>query len=532
VEKQKRKLYPLLFIVPIGVCASILILWITAYGPGVSPDSSIYVETATSILAGNGFFSEGRPMTHFPPVYPLLLSLVGHFYHHDMLQAARLIGAFLFGVNVVLIGIAVHMCTRRDFLATMCGIFIFLFSAAAISTHSMAWSEPLFITVLLAAFILLSLHIANPSLFLLLAASLAFGLATATRYVGVTTLPPMIFGLVLLGNRPMRHRIKDAAIGIVVAGIPLCAWMIRNVVIAQESTDRSFVFHPIGWGHAKALFFTLYGFVFPVSISTWTKAIHLVVVTVIMFSSIAILHRKNYIRRNVNSFRIVFPSLSIMFALTYISFVLVSISFFDANTPLDARILLPVFIFLTITVVSVAWSLSQALDKRIIWWSFILLVFLSIAINGDRAVLEAVDIHRNGRGYTSRYWRNSKVISQLTFVRETGKIYSNGADVVRFWTKRKTVDIPNKTFASTRKSNQGYEEQLQLMCRECIEGKAIVVYLNGITWRWYLPTFKELESKCNMPVLWRSDDGVIYGRHLKTEDAALEGDSAALHPRQ
>ena len=532
MEKQKRQLHPLLLLVPIGVCASILILWITVHGPGVSPDSTTYIETAISILAGNGFFAGGRPMTHYPPAYPLLLSLAGHFYHHDMLQAARLLGAFLFGVNVVLIGVAVHVCTRRNFLATMCAICVFLSSAAAITVHSMAWSEPPFITFSLAGFIFLSLHIEHPRLYLLLAASLAFGLATATRYVGVSVLPPMIFGLLLLGNRPMRHRIKDAFIAIAVACIPLCAWVIRNIVISQTLTNRSFAFHPVGLGHAKQLIATFHAFVLPVSIHGWTKAIPFVVITVIFITSIAILHRKNYIRHNVNAFSIVFPSLSIVFALTYISLVLVSIAFFDAHTPLDTRILLPVFIVLNITVVSVAWSLSQALDKRIIWWSFILFVFLSVKINGDRAVFEAVDMHRNGRGYTSRYWQNSEAISQLTSVCDTGKIYSNGPDVVRFWTKREVLWIPNKTFPGTRRSNQNYEEQLQLMCRECIEGKAIVVYLNGITWRWYLPTFKELESKCNMPVLRRYDDGVIYGRHLRTEGGALYGDSAELHPRQ
>ena len=520
MEKQKRQMSPLLFLVPIGMCASFLILWITALGPGVGPDSTTYIDIAISILSGKGFFAGGRPMTHFPPGYPLLLSLAGYFQHHDMLQAARLLGAFLFGVNVILIGIAVHMCTRGDFFASMVGICIFLSSEAAIYAHSMALSEPPFITFSLVAFILLSLHITHPSLYLLLAASLAFGLATVTRYVGIFTLPPMIFGLLLLGNRPMRHRIKDAFIAIAVACIPLCVWVIRNIVIAQTLTNRSFAFHPVGLGHAESLIHILHGLVFPpLSISGWTKAVHLLVITVIFFTSIAILHRKNYIRRNVNSFGIVFPSLSIVFALTYFFFVLVSKSFFDASTPLDTRILLPVFIFLIIAVVSVAWSLSQALDNRIIWWSFILFVFLSVTINGNRAVLKVVDMHRNGRGYTSLYWRNSETLFQLTSVRETGKIYSNGADVVRFWVKREALKIPIKTFPMINRSNQDYEEQLQIMCRECIEGNAIVVYLNGITRRWYLPTFKELESKCNLPVLSRCDDGVIYGRHLRTEGA-------------
>jgi hypothetical protein len=69
-----------------GACASLLMLWITTYGLGISPDSMVYMETAKSILAGHGFFTggldvvntrRGTPMTHFPPAYPLLLAGAG-----------------------------------------------------------------------------------------------------------------------------------------------------------------------------------------------------------------------------------------------------------------------------------------------------------------------------------------------------------------------------------------------------------------------------------------------------------------------
>ena len=60
--------------------------------------------------------------------------------------------------------------------------------------------------------------------------------------------------------------------------------------------------------------------------------------------------------------------------------------------------------------------------------------------------------------------------------------------------------------------NQGFDEQLQAMCREVQEGKAIIVYLHGINWRSYLPAPQELEARCSMAVLYRLDDGAIYAR--------------------
>ena len=57
----------------VGVCASAVMYQITAQGPGVTPDSTTYIETARALLARNGFFVNGQPVTHYPPVFPLLL---------------------------------------------------------------------------------------------------------------------------------------------------------------------------------------------------------------------------------------------------------------------------------------------------------------------------------------------------------------------------------------------------------------------------------------------------------------------------
>lgn len=100
----------------VGILASALMFWTTAHGPGVSPDSTVYIATAKSLLAGKGFYSGGRAMTHFAPVYPLLLAAAGAF-DNNILHASRLLGAFFFGVNAVLIAFAIYMCTERSVTA-------------------------------------------------------------------------------------------------------------------------------------------------------------------------------------------------------------------------------------------------------------------------------------------------------------------------------------------------------------------------------------------------------------------------------
>lgn len=491
------------------VFASIQIFWVTDYGLGVSPDSISYIEAARSLLAGEGFFVNSGPLVHFPPIYPLLLAGVGLLQQEDILQAGLLLAIFFFGANVTLLGFAVQMCTRHSLSATGCAILIFLSSAPVIAIHSMAWSEAPFIMFLLATFILLSSYIRQPRSYILLLASMMAGLAITTRYVGITLLPPTIFALLFLGDQPVKYKIKDSVFFMSVACLPLTAWLIRNILIAQTATNRSFAIHPINFDHLKAFVDTIHGFVLPISLSFWVKVFYLGLGAIFFIIGFTILYKKNYINPNVRSIHIVLPALCLLFALTYIIFLMISISFFDAHTPFNSRILLPVFLALIITSISLAWSLTRALAQRYIWYSFIFFALCSISINSIRAVSVALYIHENGQGYTSQYWQRSQTIYYLTNAHDVRKIYSNDPYVIQFLTGKEAVSLPHKIFTSTRLLNPTYEEQLRQISEQCKEGKVLIVHLHG-TGRWYLPSVEELEARENLPVLQRFEDGVVY----------------------
>ena len=531
---QKKYLVHFLIIALFGAFASVMMFWITVYGPFVGPDSVAYIETARSLLAGNGFYAGDQPMTHYSPVYPLLLAMAGLFQHGDVLQAGRWLCVILFGANIILLGIAVLICTEFSLPAAGCAMFVFIASSPIISIHSMAWSEAPFTTFTLAAFVLISLYIARPRSSLILAASLSAGCAMATRYAGVTLLPPVVLVLIFLGDRPMKHKIRDTFIFTTIALLPLASWLIRNMVTTETLTDRTLAIHVFSSQHIKNLISTMYDFALPMSMSDGSKAFYLGFAAIFFLVSLAFLHKKNYISSNANTIRIILPALCILFFFTYISFLVISVSFFDAHTPLNARILLPAFLVISIAGISLAWSFSSVLDSRIIWYSFIGFVFLSVTLNSFQAMTAAIIIHRDGYGFTSRQWKNSETIVSAMSLAGDMKIYSNGSDIIQFLTGRRVTMIPSFTNPETLKPNEDYEKQMQVMCREVDECKAIVVYLNGITWRQYLPAPQALEAKCVMPVLGRLNDGSIYGRSKRKAEkgAAQGGDSAVRHYRQ
>jgi hypothetical protein len=495
----------------VGVCASVLMYWIMAQGPGVSPDSTIYIETARSLLAGNGFFVRGEAVTHYPPVLPLLLGVVGLFSHGDILLAGRLLAALLFGANLVLLGLTVQACTRHSLIATGCAILVFLFSATVVLIHSMVWSEAPFISFSMAGLLLLAYHVTRPSPSLLVLASLMIGLAASTRYVGVVLFPATAFAILLLDKRSLKHRAKDILILSCLACLPLVLWLIRNMLIAHSATNREFAFHPFNLNQAKSLIISTYDFFLPISIPEWTKELLVGVAFTLFVVACGFLYRKMYIKQSVTSIRISLPLILFIYSVLYVVFLFVSISFFDAHTPVNHRILLPVFLALTVAATSVAWSLSEALTLRYVWYGFVVFLLFSVSINANRAISIGMDIHNNGIGYTSRYWKESKMLAYLLRVPESMTIYSNAPDVIRLLVKKEAVMIPVKVFSGTLKRNEDYQDQMNRMIRESKDGTALIAYFSGIKWRWYLPSKEEIESMGDIPVVRRLQDGVIYG---------------------
>jgi hypothetical protein len=113
--KHKLFLLALLVLAAIGIFA----LWrSTPYGLGLVNDSATYVEGAANLLAGKGYVrtsggGELKPITHFPPLFSLLLAALG-LAGMDLLQGARLAISVLFGIDIVLVGLSVYKISRSQ----------------------------------------------------------------------------------------------------------------------------------------------------------------------------------------------------------------------------------------------------------------------------------------------------------------------------------------------------------------------------------------------------------------------------------
>lgn len=510
-----KKKIDLLFLFYIGLIVTstcILIMWITPYGSGVSPDSTTYIGGANSLVSGKGY-----SITHYPPLYPFFLAIMS-LLKNNYVQAARFLNAILFGLNAGLLAFAVFLTTGRNYFSTTLAAFFFFSSAPLLVVHSWAWSEPLFIAFSLTCIILLSVYITKPKLPFLIASSLSLGYALLTRYIGLAFLPAALI-VVFLGefSRPLSRRLSDTLIYFIFASTPLGFFIMRNMIMAGSATNRHMAFHPVSaFSFFRDSISIVLFFIAPFSLPSGMRPLIFGLFAIFLLIGVAFWVKRQHITFsdiNWHSLDIKISIVSLVLSLSYLLFLFISITFFDAATPVDNRLLSPLFVFLILLAFSAIWAASQTLKKPIIWWCFLLLASLSIIIKIPEAIRSAVDIRENGLGYTSRQWQESEGVAYLKSIttEDDRSIYSNGSDVVNFLTGKESQAIPIKYSASTREKNQSYDKEIGAMCKEIREGKAFLFYFNTITHRKYLPTEDEIEATCNLPVLKLFSDGTAFG---------------------
>ncbi len=493
------------------VISVVLILWITPLGAGVSPDSTVYIKTAQNLLSGQGYTFDGQPFSWYPPLYPAILAAFG-FLLKDFVQAARLLGALLFGVNITLVGVIVHQATGRNLLAATLAMLFTAASAAILEMHSMAFSEPAFITLTLAGLLLLIMYVRRPGLALLVSSALAIGLGCLTRYIGIAFIPAGVL-VIIWGERklPARDRLLFPLLWLALAGLPLAIFVIRTWLFSASVGPGAFSAHPVPLAEfLSRSVITILNYILPLPQALRYKLVFLGGFGILAAFLLVRAYHKHWAGAHWYSITALTAGVSSLFFISYLIFLYLSMSYFAASTPVDARLLSPVFFLLTIAVFSFVAAIARPLRAFPLWGCFLLLAVLLTGLKLPSAVTFAKAMRLDGLGYTSRAWRSSATISFLNTHRVTLKIYSNGSDALGFLTTTDAVGLPMLVNTSTTQANPNYLYQLAAMCDQLSQGNALVLYFSTIQ-RSFFPTPADVIAACKVPVLFRFSDSIIYG---------------------
>ena len=161
-------------------------------------------------------------------------------------------------------------------------------------------------------------------------------------------------------------------------------------------------------------------------------------------------------------------------ALAYAGLVNISIRLSDMQTPLDHRILAPLYLLLLLAAAGQAGARGR---PHAGWWAALLYV---AALNGWRDMTFLRAVEWQGIGYAAPAWRDNSLMALVREQAATRTFYSNAPDAVELLTGIRTVRwIPFAKDMYTRRPNEHFTEQVAAMAEDMRLHHAAVVFFRA-----------------------------------------------------
>lgn len=207
--------------------------------------------------------------------------------------------------------------------------------------------------------------------------------------------------------------------------------------------------------------------------------------------------------------RVISP-LAGMFIVTYISFLLASISLADYQTPLDGRILVPIF---PVVIVLMAQFISIVPGERV---SLLLLVVIMslMSLNVSKSVELLVMSKKNGMGFANRNIQEMQNIDAVRKLPSKWNVFTNGPEFFSLYLPQGCNMFPRKVHPATQVNNEHYSAQIEKM-RKTADA---LVYFTGMKYRYYLPDPCELNGQRGFHLVYSQTDGAIWARDEKIHE--------------
>lgn len=508
VNREHKLLIPMLSMIGTGV-----ILFSTRqYGVGLSPDSVGYIATARHIASGMGAISyDGKPLLVQPPLYPLVLALMGNLLRVDPLVAAPVLNAILFGSIVYLSGLLCLKYVKSSASVAVLATVSVLVSIPLIEVSLMAWSEPLFICFVLLSFIAADEYRTKGDMLSLLLVSISVALACLTRYVGILLIPVGIINILLSYQASPRTKFWYWLFFVFISVVPIGGWLIRNHILSGTLFGpRASSIYTLSQNLSFALR-TLLSWYIPRIVAERCSLLILCGITLIVLGCLA----DSRVRQHWPTVKTSFPQmgLPVLFSIVYVGFLIIS-STTTAYDRIDNRLLSPVFVPITLVLLSVLFEILPSLTgKQLLQRStrFLRLITLVawLAYSGAAAIVLISRAQNQGQGYNSLPWRSSQTINYLlkeTNLQSNCTIYSNAPDALYILGNITAKLSPKKTMYN---SPEVVEDLSSLRGSWPEENQACLVWFHEDI-RSYLFTVDELRTIANVQPIAHLEDGSIY----------------------
>jgi hypothetical protein len=475
-----------------------VLLVATVHGPAIAGDATVYIFSAKNLVEGIGLGIPGpdgnfRYLSHYPPLFPLVLAAVGYIAG-DFIEAARLLNALLFGMIILMFGVTFFKATR-SYPFSLLSQLVLLVSPILIYQFIWAMSEPLSVFLGFKAIFLLLVSFSWPKYILWLPSSLLAGLAGLTRLIGITFIFAGGFLILLYGQGNGVKRLKKSLAYMGVGGIPTLGWYFFDYLRTDSLASRQlgtadFLEAPAA--HLAFIFNSLtsvsQSWLIPVA---WVTAppypgvinwLILIVSAAIFGLSVGIAlwmkRRHNPAEWMKDPVVMLLVSLLVFIGVYFLMTVFLYVTVLP-RIDLNSRMLLPVHgAVLGVFLLS---GFVIARSNKIWRWlpMAVYSVFIGIiAIYGFRSLRIVVDLYDDGIGYTGKIWQSSETIKAVMDLPTSTAMISNEEAAVLFFTGKAVYPIMEfyELYPQTHMTSFGEseEDEIQRLFRE--EGAALILF--------------------------------------------------------
>lgn len=491
----------------LGLIAVLMALKSTsAYGAGMSPDAVSYISTAEHLLEGKGYLDyDGLPYLMWPPLFPTVLALLG-LTGMEPHTAARFLNAVCFGLIVFCSGLLFSLRIRSRSLVIL-GAVAILLSFILLQLSAYAFSEPLFIVLLILFMFNISKFLETRQLKPLIFAALCAALATLQRYVGLTTIIAGVFSILLFTRKSvLLERLKYSLIFGAAACTPNAVWFIHNKLAAGSTTARHFYLKAtVDWLVLRPLNGITPWFV----TAKFPLATRLVIIGIFagLLVTAVILRRLKFGKELAGNTSL--PKACAVLILIYAFFTLSAAAFAgaDANERLWASLYVFLILFILIGLEAFGRLLGLVLKKD--WAAYLVVIVLCslwLIFYSLPVVKQKINQFQKfgAPGINSAFWHQSPLIQWLKTHPLQGQVFSNEPATVYFWTGRYVRLSPHRRGGVSRLIIS-LDQFKQLISKE---------KNNYIIWSFKEPrpdlyNLKELNSMFKLKLLAQLQDGVV-----------------------
>ena len=496
--------------------AGLLLIWLsTPWGVGVGYDSIFYLSASENLLSGLGLsrldgYGQVIPLTHFPPFYSMAIAGFSMIGGVPTDTAARLFAAILFAFLVGFSGWLIFRYTT-SILACLLGAALILISPVLLDVSFLAMSDLLFLVLLLLFLYSLNTFLQNGKIVGLVISAIFAALLYLTRYVGLAAIATGGLAILIFRSQTWTKKIKDLFIFCVISLVPILFWYVRNWYLTGSMTNRVIGFHPPTLAQIKQGISTLSIWLLPAGINSSIRLIGLGLFIAVFIIMMAIEYQKDRTRNNMldegeGARR--FSWLLIMFAIVYIMMVFLSLTFFDASTKLNDRILAPIYLTGILATLILIWNSAWFVEKSFVRVGIIILVIFFIGINSFRGYNVAASMRLEGKGFSGREWRNSDTVAALQQLPSGTLIFSNEAFAIYYLTGSPANWIPENYDPVKNEIDNNYSQRIDSMRAEVVQNDGALVIFNSIRKHNVYAPIKELSE--GLKLLGEYADGVIF----------------------